>query len=302
MDGKGSRLGVDRIISGVAERQHGVVTGAQLRARGVGRGAVEGRLAKGMLRPVHRGVYAVAGRALAREGRWVAALLACRPAVLSHWDAAELWDILPPRAARDTHVSVEAHRRLKKHSGITIHRARLGEDVSARRSFRATSPARTLFDLAALLPRRRLERALDEAAYLHLLPGGALSATLERNSGRPGAVAFRALLATHRPGTTRTRSELEELFLVLCRSHGLPQPLVNARIAGLEVDFYWPSHRLVVETDGHAAHSRQSTLDRDHERDLHLRAAGYAVLRFTFRQVTERAGWVADTVRRELAT
>jgi very-short-patch-repair endonuclease len=57
---------------------------------------------------------------------------------------------------------------------------------------------------------------------------------------------------------------------------------------------------LIVETDGHAAHSRQSTLERDHERDAQLRDANYAVLRFTFRQMTEKPGWVAASVHREL--
>jgi len=152
-----------------------------------------------------------------------------------------------------------------------------------------------------MLSRRRLERALDEAAYLHLLPAGALAATLKRNAGRTGSPALRTALATHTPGTTRTRSELEERFLALCRRHRLPQPLVNARVADLEVDFYWPAHALVVETDGYASHSRPSRLERDHERDLCLRAADHAVLRFTYRQVTERPGRVAASVRRELA-
>lgn len=137
--------------------------------------------------------------------------------------------------------------------------------------------------------------------YLHLLPAGALDATLERNAGRTGAPAFRAAIAAHTPGTTRTRSELEERFLALCRSHGLPQPLVNTRVAGLEVDFCWPGAQLIVETDGYAAHSRQAAFERDHERDARLRDADYAVLRFTYRQVTEKPRWVAAKVRRELA-
>lgn len=90
-----------------------------------------------------------------------------------------------------------------------------------------TTSARTLFDLAPVLSRRRPERALDEAAYLHLLPAGARAATLKRNAGPTDSPALRTALATHTPGTTRTRSELEERFLALCRRHRLPQPLVN---------------------------------------------------------------------------
>lgn len=98
------------------------------------------------------------------------------------------------------------------------------------------------------------------------------------------------------PGSTRTRSELEERFLALCTAHHLPRPCVNAVIEGYEVDFLWPAAGLVVETDGYAAHARRGTLERDHERDIRLRAAGYEVLRFTWRQVTARGYWVATSV------
>ncbi|MGI9094964.1 MAG: endonuclease domain-containing protein [Thermoleophilaceae bacterium] len=93
---------------------------------------------------------------------------------------------------------------------------------------------------------------------------------------------------------------LEELFLALCRTHDLPQPLVNTRVAGLEVDFLWPAHRLIVETDGYAAHSRPADFERDHERDARLREAHHKVLRFTYRQMTEKPGWVAGNVRSEV--
>jgi len=301
MEGKRSTIGVDATIFGISGRQHGVVTREQVRDRGVGDGAIDGRIAKGTLRVVHRGVYAVAGRPLGREGRWLAAVLACRGAVLSHWDAAELWAILPPRASRDVHVSVARNRKPRHHEGICIHRAPLEAEVVPRKGIPITTAARTLFDLAPLLPRRRLERSLDEAKYLHLLPAGALATTLERNAGRKGAPALRAALADHTPGSTRTRSHLEELFLAICRSHLLPQPLVNTPVAGLEVDFLWPAQRLIVETDGSAAHSRRTTIERDHERDAHLRDHDYTVLRFTYRQVTEKPGWIAASVRRELA-
>ena len=70
--------------------------------------------------------------------------------------------------------------------GIRIHRAPLQAEVATRKAITVTTPARTLFDLAPLMTRRRLERSLDEAVYLHLLPAGALTATLERNAGRTG--------------------------------------------------------------------------------------------------------------------
>lgn len=76
---------------------------------------------------------------------------------------------------------------------------------------------------------------------------------------------------------------------------------MNVIVAGLEVDFLFAAARLIVETDGYASHGRNRSFERDHERDAHLRDAGYEVSRFTYRQVTERADWVARSVANDLA-
>jgi very-short-patch-repair endonuclease len=101
-------------------------------------------------------------------------------------------------------------------------------------------------------------------------------------------------------GSTLTRSHLEELFLQLCRGCGLPAPAVNQRVARYEVDFVWPAEHVIVELDGFAAHGTRAAFERDRARDVELRLAGYTVLRFTYRQVTERPSWVAAQVERAL--
>jgi hypothetical protein len=81
----------DRVIRQLAERQHGVVSRAQLlhaqfHPAFIGRAVRAGRLV-----PLFRGVYAVGHTALRREGWCMAALLACGDsAVLSHRSAASL--------------------------------------------------------------------------------------------------------------------------------------------------------------------------------------------------------------------
>jgi very-short-patch-repair endonuclease len=101
--------------------------------------------------------------------------------------------------------------------------------------------------------------------------------------------------------TDGTRSELERLFLRLCRRHRLPEPDVNARIGRFIVDFLWPHERLVVETDGYRYHRGAVAFEEDHARDLELRASGFEVRRFTYRQVSEQAADVAASVRDALA-
>ena len=60
--------------------------------------------------------------------------------------------------------------------------------------------------------------------------------------------------------TTFTRSEAEELFLSLVRQAQLPQPLVNVRRHGYEIDFLWPQCGLAVEIDGFAFHRTKPSL------------------------------------------
>jgi very-short-patch-repair endonuclease len=79
--------------------------------------------------------------------------------------------------------------------------------------------------------------------------------------------------------------------------HHLPRPRVNATVAGYEVDFYWPEHNLIVETDGTAIHLTPTAFEADRARDAHLTALGYRVIRLTWRQLTERPQEVARILR-----
>src|SRR4051794_12018953 len=82
------------VIAGLATAQHGVVAHWQLVGLGLTRRQIHHRLANGQLRQVYLGVYAVGHEKLASHGRWMAAVLACGPgALLSHRDAAALWDL-----------------------------------------------------------------------------------------------------------------------------------------------------------------------------------------------------------------
>jgi uncharacterized protein DUF559 len=111
------------------------------------------------------------------------------------------------------------------------------------------------------------------------------------------------LMGIHLEGveSDRTRSDLETLFLDICAQHHLPPPEVNVKLGAWEVDFLWRSHRLVVETDYWIYHRGSVAFEDDHARDLDLRAAGYAVLRFTDRQLEEEPGRVVSDVARALA-
>ncbi|HZU39600.1 MAG TPA: DUF559 domain-containing protein [Solirubrobacteraceae bacterium] len=282
---------LDRALGLLADRQHGVVSHAQLLELGFGRDAISWRRRRRTLRAIHRGVYGVGHLALSADAQRLAAVLACgRDALLSHRSAAELWDLTRPAEPPELHVTALA-RKCRSRPGIEVHRALDFEDGDRTvvRGIPVTTPARTLVDLAGRAASRELERALDEAITLGLLEPADVEAALERYPRRRGTAALRALLADRERPTSLTRSHSEERFLALVRRARLPTPRQNARIDRYTVDFYWPEHRLVVEIDGYRYHSTRSAFERDRAKDLVLRQLGLGVLRFSARQVEREA-------------
>ncbi len=285
----------------LAGRQQGHVSRTQLLALGFGPEAIKHRLKTGRLIAVRRGVYSVGLATTTRERRWAAAVLACgQGAVLSHLSAAALWELRPVDPVT---IDVSVPRRNARiRDGIRVHRPRHldREDRTHRRGIPITSLPRTLIDVAEVLSRRSLERVADEAEFLKLLNENSVAETLERNRGRTGAARLRRTLRRHEPGTTRTRTALEEAFYVLVSASGLPQPEVNVAVGRLTVDFLWRDPGLVVETDGGASHNRAAQREEDSRRDALLATAGYATLRFTWAQVHDRPTEVLAAVEAKL--
>jgi hypothetical protein len=273
---KGANGHRDRRIASVAARQHGVALLAQLVAAGVTQRAVARRVKSGHLHRVHRGVYAVGHTRLSKEGTWMAAVLAYGDdATLSHRSAAELWGLLPHRnGAVDITVPGAGGRRRRQ--GIRLHRSLLLTPAvaSRRNGIPVTNPARTLADLPRVATPGEVRRAIRQTEVLGFEIGG---------------------------DADGTRSELERLFLRLCRRHGIPPPAVNVRIGPFLVDFLWRDRRLIVETDGYRYHRGRSAFEAERSRDLDLKLRGYNVVRFTHRQVADEAAGVARTLRALLA-
>ena len=267
----------DLHIGRIAEQQHGVLTIAQLRTAGVTDDAVKGRVRTGRLHRVHRGVYAIGHGYLSQEGRWMAAVLAFS-GVLSHRSAATLWQLLPQRPG-PIDVSVAGTGGRDPRSALRLHRSRtLGPGHTARRvGIPVTTPARTIADLRYASIRRHR---------------GAVSAQeLKRAIRQAGVLGFQL---DERREADRTRSELEHLFLQLCKRYSLPIPEVNVRIDALLVDFLWRERQLIVETDGFKYHSGRAAFEDDRDRDLRLKALGFEVVRLSYRQVVEEQKRVAD--------
>ncbi|HSH44904.1 MAG TPA: type IV toxin-antitoxin system AbiEi family antitoxin domain-containing protein [Longimicrobiales bacterium] len=284
-----SRISVDSLAAEIAGRQHGVVSRAQLLAAGVSRRQVERRVKCRNLRPLHRGVYLV-GVVAPPRAREMSAVLACGPgSVVSHGDAAALHgmrkDVPPDRAV---HVTVTAAR--GRRPGIRAHRVtRLpADEVASVDGIPATTPARTLLDLAGLDSPRALEQAFAEATRLRIGVPEELKQLLDRYPRRPGIAGVRALL--ERPsGPAFVRSEAEARFLALVREAELPEPEMNVALGRYELDFLWRRARIAVEVDGFEFHGTRRRFERDRRRDARLLATHrITVMRVTWMQLVER--------------
>lgn len=278
-------------LAELALRQHGVVTLAQLEEHGVSPSAARSRQGVGRMLRVHRGVYMHGAAPLTAKGLWMAAVLACGPrAALSHRSCGALWDL---RGSSGTTIDVTVATRAGRcRRGLRIHGSRLSADeITSHEGIPCTSVARTLLDLAAVLDRRGLERAVERSEILGIFDLKAVAALLERHRGRRGAGRLQAVVGDFDTAILLARSELEVRFLRLARGAGLPPPIVNGRIevGGMtpEVDFHWPAWRLVVEVDGRRYHRTNRARAEDARRDRALTAAGWTVVRATWAEVVD---------------
>jgi very-short-patch-repair endonuclease len=297
--GSKSRARDDEVIATLAEGQYGVVARSQLLAAGVGARAIDHRLQRRRLHPLHRGVYAVGQRQLRKEARWMAAVLAYGPhAVLSHTAGGAHWQVVRDRGWCE--VTVPRWRRARP--GIRVHEACLPRDeITIHDGIPVTTVPRTLFDLASVLPPRQLERAINEAEVLRHWDELSLDRLLHRYPRHRGNRAIRAALHQRRQGASVTSSELEETFLRLTDAAGIPRPEVNALVEGFLVDAVWRDARLVVELDGRDVHGTAAAFETDRERDRALHVAGWRPIRITYRQLRDTPRQVVADVRRLLA-
>jgi Transcriptional regulator, AbiEi antitoxin/Protein of unknown function (DUF559) len=291
---------LDDWIAEVAARQHGVIARWQLLRLGLSGKAIDYRVKVGRLHVIHRGVYAVGHKRLTLDGRRIAAVLACGDgAALSHRDAAAAEGI---RQCNRRVFEVTVPRKQRARPGIELHYARLPSDeVTTVRGIPATTVSRTLLDLAAVCPRREVEKAMKEAEVARLTSPLSLPQLVARHPGHRGTPTIRAILTSLAAGEEITREEVVALFLSLIDGANLPRPELNRWIAGHECDCAWPRERVMAELDGYAVHGTRQSFESDRERDRALQAMGWRVVRITWRQLCDSPEAVVRDVRALLA-
>lgn len=278
------RRSADMCAAELAQRRDGVLSAVELLQLGLDRWAVRRRVAKGVLWPIHQGVFAFGTPDISRRGQMRAAVLTCGPgSFVSHAAGAELWGLIDERIGPVDVLVVNRHPRrtqprVRRTSWLPeIHR-------SIWHGLPVTSVARTLLDVGTCLTPADHELAVAGALRRRLTRLDELMAIA--GTGRPGAKQLSAQLALA-GGPQFTRSRAERILLKLVRGARLRPPDANKHVFGEERDLVWHEEQVIVEFDGFGFHWSPEAKANDARRDGDLTARGWRTLRLTWHELTE---------------
>lgn len=285
-----------RNLDDIARGHHGLVTreDARLSASAWHRAIRTGRLVR-----MHPGVARLPGTPDTPEQRIAAAVLACGPSALaSHRSAAHLWGI--PRQPHDPVDVIVPGRTQERHlDGVVVHRPRDGRRLTPQRreGIACTNVLRTLVDLGAVDP-ASVRGALGHVLTVKLASIDAVATALEEHArpGRAGVTALREAVDFWSIDSRPADSVLETAMRRLVVRYRLPPVEFHPLIDGWEVDFRVIGTPVILECDGWTSHGLQrEQFERDRLRDGRLAAAGWVVVRFTYRAIVTTP---AQTARR----
>jgi hypothetical protein len=238
-------------VLAVASGQYGLITRAQARSLGLTESRIKYRLVSRRWERVHYGVYRVAGSPpLARQRALAACLWLGDGAAVSHVTAARLLrlDGIPKQVQLHVSMPLERRRSSLRPRSFLLHRARRFEatDRSVVDGIPCTSAARTLLDIAGIVPDATLEIAFESARRLGLTSVSQLLARYGEvgGRGRKGSAKVRRLLERQRVGDRPLDSPLEVKLWRLLQRSGLVLPDRQVPLASrsgeqYRVDFLW---------------------------------------------------------------
>jgi very-short-patch-repair endonuclease len=281
-----------------ARANHGIVT---FEGSGLSRSAWYRAIAAGTLDQIHPLVARVPGTPDTPEQRIAAGVSAMgAPAVASHRSAARLWGV--PRPDSDPVDVLLLGRRRQLHlDGVIIHRTTDRQRLKTQRrsGIQCTNILRTIIDLGGVDP-AGLHAAVGHAIATNLASLGAIESAVADHArpGRSGVVALRDAIAEWSIDQKPADSVLEAVMARLIATRGLPPVEFHPIIEGYEVDFRVIGTPVILECDGWRYHGLDRTgFERDRDRDADLIAAGWIVVRFTYRAIVSRPAATAQRIR-----
>ncbi len=241
-----------------------------------------------MLTPVHPGVYRFLRVPPSHLGLLMAATLRTGPSsAASHRSAADLWGLRPDHAHLDISIWHEGRARPRN---VNVHRTR---DVDAnhftiRKGIPVTKPARTLVDLATVIPTGELTEVVDRALVHDLVTEAGLHVVIAElaRPGRRGPATLRRVLDEHPLAGERRHSVLEPVMAAIIRACPGADRFVYqhpVRVSGepYRLDFAAPAAKVGIEVLGLREHGTRHAVIADSRRRRLLRLDGWDLLEYT---------------------
>lgn len=271
-----------------AERQHGVISRAQLLVSGLSASAIDRMVGSGRLTLLHRGVYAAAGRRPDWFSNLMAATLAAgEGSVASHRSAAALWRL---RECSPGPVEVTTTKRIQR-DGVVVHRGTVRPHQMATVSgIPVTSIHRTLIDLGDVADRHLVEDALDAALDRRMTSVAWLMRGIDEvgTRGRRGPAMLKRILEVTEDG--RPPSWLERRFIRLLTGSELNGFVREHPVGSYFIDFAWPEIRLGIEVHGAKWHKER--WQGDFARHNALTVVRWTMLHLTWDRIRDEPGAV----------
>jgi hypothetical protein len=225
-----------------------------------------------------------------------AAQLAGPGSVLAGPSAARSWEI--PVADRRIFLVVPPGTRPRFDGAHLLHDRIDPYEVWIRDGAAVTSRPRTVVDCLRVMRERGALNLLERSLQERWISPEDLTERVRDLVGHHGIPKLVRFVRTVSDGT---RSAAERRATRLLSRAGIHGWVANAAIRddrGLigVGDVVFEETRVVIELDGWAFHAAPDRLQRDRDRQKRLVSAGWTVLRFTWRDLTERPEYVTATV------
>ena len=219
-----------------------------------------------------------------------------------------MWEIEAIEPVIELIVPIARRPRIK---GAVIHRTNglLLPERTRLRDIPVTTPPRTVFDLATVIPRGALDRVVEEVLSRRLLPRRALVAQLAAHGGpgRRKTHVLQELLDEHPERWERAQGRFERRLLRFLKARGFPEPvlqykvrLTNGRYAIL--DFAYPDQMVALEADSYLWHTARRDWVRNQTRNRLLTAMGWGIIPVTWEDLVPNATTFEDALSTALWT
>jgi very-short-patch-repair endonuclease len=281
----------------IANRQFGVFTHDQAVARGYTPYQIRRRLSDGEWQRIIGQSFASAGLRVTPLIRDRAAQLSVPGSVLAGPSAARTWHVPVPDDGQFLYVGANGGSRVP---GVRLlFETPHPRDVSLFQGLPTICRPGAILDCLRLLPESSATTLLDRALQQRWISVDELATRIGRRRRRHGTPRLVRLLTAVAPGQ---RSVAERRLGGILRGGQVTGWKANvevrddAGVIGIG-DVVFDLAKLVLEVDGLAYHTTPERFERDRRRQNRLVAAGWTVLRFTWRDITDRPAYVLATIQ-----